>query len=51
MARDLVPGTLFSSRRIAARDPNIIDLPVTILEWFGIDRPQQMEGSSIFAGS
>ncbi|HSL18764.1 MAG TPA: alkaline phosphatase family protein [Methylomirabilota bacterium] len=51
MARDLVPGTLFSSRHIAARDPNIIDLPVTILEWFGIDRPQQMEGSSIFAGS
>jgi predicted AlkP superfamily phosphohydrolase/phosphomutase len=50
MARDLVPGTLFSSRRIAARDPNIVDLPVTILEWFGIDRPPQMEGSSIFAG-
>ncbi|MCU0305603.1 MAG: alkaline phosphatase family protein [Thermoanaerobaculales bacterium] len=50
MARDLVPGTLFSSRPIAARDPDILDLPVTILEWFGIERPPQMEGRSIFAG-
>jgi predicted AlkP superfamily phosphohydrolase/phosphomutase len=48
MARDLVPGTLFSSRRVATGNLNIIDLPVTILEWFGIDRPPQMEGSSIF---
>ena len=48
MARDLVPGTLFSSRRVSAKNPNIIDLPVTILDWFGIERPSQMEGSSIF---
>jgi predicted AlkP superfamily phosphohydrolase/phosphomutase len=50
MAKDLVPGTLFSSRPIAAASPNIIDLPVTILEWFGVDRPTQMEGRSIFGG-
>jgi len=48
MARDLVPGSLFSSRPIAARRPDIIDLPVTILDWFGVDKPPQMEGSSIF---
>ena len=48
MACDLVPGTLFSSRRVAAKKPNIIDLPVTILDWFGVDRPPQMEGRSIF---
>jgi len=39
MARDLVPGSLFSSRKVAKRDPNIIDLPVTILEHFGIAKP------------
>jgi hypothetical protein len=50
MARDLVPGSLFSSRRVAASSPNILDLPVTILEWFGVDKPAQMEGRSIFAG-
>ena len=51
MAKDLVPGTLFSSRQVAARNPNIIDLPATILDWFGIDKPSQMEGSSIFRTS
>jgi len=50
MARDLVPGTLFSSRRVAAENPNIIDLPVTILDWFGVDKPPQMEGRSIIGG-
>jgi predicted AlkP superfamily phosphohydrolase/phosphomutase len=48
MARDLVPGTLFSSRRTVRNDPSILDLPVTILEFFGIDKPAQMVGRSIF---
>ncbi len=48
MARDLVPGTLLSSRRVAAADPDILDLPVTILEFFGIAKPPQMAGRSIF---
>ena len=51
MARDLVPGTLFSSRQVNATNPNILDLPVTILNWFGIDKPSQMEGRSIVATS
>jgi predicted AlkP superfamily phosphohydrolase/phosphomutase len=48
MAKDAVPGTLFSSRPVAKADPSILDLPVTILEFFGVDRPAQMEGRSIF---
>jgi predicted AlkP superfamily phosphohydrolase/phosphomutase len=47
MARDLVPGTLFSSRRISRQDPSILDMPVTILDWFGIPKPEQMEGRSV----
>jgi predicted AlkP superfamily phosphohydrolase/phosphomutase len=50
MARDLVPGTLFSSRKLARTDPSILDLPVSILEWFGIAKPSQMVGRSIFQG-
>ena len=49
MARDLVKGSLFSSRKVAKRDPSILDLPVTILEHFGVERPVQMVGSSIFS--
>ena len=48
MARDAVPGSIFSSRRITKADPSILDLPVTILDVFGIERPEQMEGRSIF---
>ncbi len=48
MARDLVPGSLFSSRNVAKANPTILDLPVSILEFFGIPKPAQMEGSSIF---
>ncbi|MCP4664627.1 MAG: twin-arginine translocation signal domain-containing protein [bacterium] len=48
MARDLVPGTLFSSRPVVKADPSILDLPVSILEFFGIEKPSQMVGSSIF---
>ena len=48
MAVDLVPGSLFSSRAVAKPRPSILDLPVTILEFFGIERPEQMVGSSIF---
>ena len=47
MAPELVPGSLFVSKRIARTDPNIVDLPVTILEFFGIERPEQMTGRSL----
>jgi hypothetical protein len=48
MSRDLVPGTLASSRRVTRKAPSILDLPVTILEHFGIAKPEQMVGSSVF---
>lgn len=47
MARDLVPGSLFASRAIGTEAPSILDLPVTILDWFGIPKPEQMVGRSI----
>jgi predicted AlkP superfamily phosphohydrolase/phosphomutase len=48
MARDLVPGTLLASRPVARTDANILDLPVSILDFFGVAKPQQMVGTSIF---
>ena len=48
MARDLVPGSLFSSHKVSKANPSILDLPVSILEFFGIDKPEQMVGSSIY---
>jgi len=50
MAVDLVPGSLFSSRPIKAANPNILDLPVTILDFFGLEKPPQMAGKSLFKG-
>ena len=50
MARDLLPGTLLSSQKTARANTSILDLPVTILEFFGVDKPEQMVGSSIFGG-
>ncbi len=47
MARDLVPGCLFISRSLAMEDPNIIDLPTTILEFFGVEKPYQMKGRAL----
>ena len=50
MARELVPGSLFCNRQVKKSNPNIIDLPVSILEFFGVAKPNQMVGSSIFSG-
>ena len=48
MARELVPGSLFASVPIQKAEPNIVDLPVTILDYFGIEKPSQMVGRSLF---
>ena len=45
MARDLVPGCLFSSKPVGAPQPNIVDLPATILDFFGIPKPFGMQGN------
>ncbi len=50
MAVDLVPGALFMSRSVSNGSPNILDLPVTILDFFGFDKPEQMVGKSLLRG-
>ena len=44
MARDLVPGCLFSSHSVGDTHPNIIDLPTTILGFLGVPMPFGMQG-------
>jgi predicted AlkP superfamily phosphohydrolase/phosphomutase len=44
----LVPGVLFSNRKVDAKDPGIEDMAPTALELFGVDPPAWMEGKSVF---
>ncbi|MCO6436008.1 MAG: alkaline phosphatase family protein [Phycisphaerae bacterium] len=48
IASDEVPGVLFSNRPITRTDPALIDLAPTILEEFGVARPEAMQGKSVF---
>jgi predicted AlkP superfamily phosphohydrolase/phosphomutase len=45
----LVPGVLFSNRKIAAEDPGIEDMAPTALDLFGIPIPPHMEGKPVLA--
>jgi predicted AlkP superfamily phosphohydrolase/phosphomutase len=42
------PGVLFSNRPIAKSDPALIDLAPTILNRFGVEKPDTMTGQNIF---
>jgi predicted AlkP superfamily phosphohydrolase/phosphomutase len=44
----LVPGVLFSNRRIDAENPGIEDMAPTALELFGIQPPVWIEGKPVF---
>jgi predicted AlkP superfamily phosphohydrolase/phosphomutase len=44
----LVPGVLLSNRRIVAQTPALTDIAPTILGVFGIGRPKDMMGRSVF---
>ena len=44
----LVPGVLFSNRKVQAEDPGIEDMAATALDLFGIPSPAWMEGKSVF---
>jgi predicted AlkP superfamily phosphohydrolase/phosphomutase len=41
---ELVPGVLFSNRKIAAAAPSIVDLAPTVLRLYGVAAPAHMEG-------
>jgi len=43
-----VPAVLFTSRPIRAQAPSLKDLPVSLLELFGVSRPAHMTGRSVF---
>lgn len=43
----LVPGVLFSNRKLAAEDPGIEDMAPTALRLFGIEPPAWMEGRAV----
>jgi hypothetical protein len=43
-----VPAVLFATRGIRIGDPKLKDLPVSLLALFGVARPPQMTGRSVF---
>ena len=48
MAAEVVPGILLSNKKIRYNTPALYDLTVTILDEFGIEKPNNMIGESIF---
>jgi predicted AlkP superfamily phosphohydrolase/phosphomutase len=49
IAADIVPGVLFSNRRITAPHPSLSDLAPSILRVYGIDTPAAMKGRNVLA--
>jgi predicted AlkP superfamily phosphohydrolase/phosphomutase len=43
----LVPGVLFSNRKVKAEDPGIEDMAPTALSLFGLEPPRWMEGKPL----
>jgi len=48
MAKEVVPGVLFTSKRIGYTQPALYDLAPTILGEFGIDKLPDMDGTDLF---
>lgn len=48
MAPEIIPGVLMANRKIEAGHPALHDLTATILQLFGIEKPPEMIGSSVF---
>jgi bisphosphoglycerate-independent phosphoglycerate mutase (AlkP superfamily) len=41
-------GVLISSRRITAPSPSIIDIAPTVLKYFGLPIPKEIDGKPLF---
>ena len=48
IAAEDVPGVLLANRPVRLADPQLADLPATILHEFGVPRPAEMAGRTIF---
>jgi predicted AlkP superfamily phosphohydrolase/phosphomutase len=48
IAPEVVPGILMTNRKIKAESPALYDLTATILDLFGIDKPEEMIGRSVY---
>lgn len=44
----LVPGVIFSNRKIKSKQANIIDIAPTILNFFNAKKPKEMRGNALF---
>jgi len=49
MASDEVPGIFLSNRKIVLQNPDLTDLAATILDYYGIKKPDDMVGEPLFA--
>jgi len=45
---ELVPGVLFSNRKITATNPSLLDVSPTVLNYFGVKSNSSLEGRSLF---
>lgn len=46
---DIVPGVMFCNRPIGIEEPQLIDIPASVLTQFGIQPPRYMKGKDLFA--
>lgn len=44
----LVPGVIWLNKKVELKSPSITDIAPTILEQYGISRPQEMQGRALF---
>jgi len=43
-----IPGVLITGRRLDSADPRIIDMAPTVLKYFGLPIPKEMDGAPLF---
>lgn len=46
----LVPGVIFSNKKVATEEPALMDIGPSVLDLFGVEVPRHMEGRPIFDG-